>query len=69
MLFTILDLNDVFHQNAEKIECCRSSNPYDYIRTGYYIDNAALFGGYNNVDFKCNNSSDFAKHSLGVTYK
>ena len=44
----------VFYKNEMIISKPRSTNPYDYIRTGYYIDNAQFFGGKNNVDFNCN---------------
>lgn len=59
MLYTIADLNEVLY-NRSDTECrvCRSSNPYDYIRYGYYLDNGALFGGYNNVDYKNNYSGN-----------
>ena len=53
MLYTIVSIDDVLNQNlCVKCDGCeRSSNPFDYIRTGYFIDNAALFGGSNNVSF------------------
>ena len=53
MLYTIVSIDDVLNQNL-CVKCDereRSSNPFDYIRTGYFIDNAALFGGSNNVSF------------------
>lgn len=56
MLYTIVSIDDVLNQNL-CVKCDereRSSNPFDYIRSGYFIDNAALFGGSNNVSFKCN---------------
>ena len=56
MLYTIVSIDDVLNQNiCVKCDGCeRSSNPFNYIRTGYFIDNAALFGGSNNVSLKCN---------------
>ena len=36
----------------------RSSNPYDYLRGGYYVDNASMFGGKDFVDF----NSDFSSY-------
>lgn len=54
MLYTVVDVNDVFYKNEMIISKPRSTNPYDYIRTGYYLDNAQFFGGKNNVDFNCN---------------
>ena len=36
----------------------RSSNPYDYLREGYFVDNASMFGGKDFVDF----NSDFSSN-------
>lgn len=55
MLYTIIDFNDIFYKNQMNYSKPRSTNPYDYIRTGYYLDNAQFFGGQNNVSF----NSDF----------
>ena len=51
MLYTIVDFNDVFTENRLDNPSPRSTNPYDYIRTGYYLDNAKYFGGHNNVNY------------------
>lgn len=67
MLYTIADLNDVFYQEHNRIQCRRSSNPYDYIRTGYYLDNAALFGGTNNVSYNCNFPSNSSGNRLDIS--
>ncbi len=43
MIYTIVSLDDVFYvkDNATAaVNCVRSSNPYDYIRDGFYLDNA-----------------------------
>ena len=29
----------------------RSSNPYSYVRFGYFLDNAEMYGGRNSVDY------------------
>ena len=48
MLYTVVNINDVLADygqagcNVRSGFC--SSNPYDYIRAGYYLDNAVLFG-------------------------
>lgn len=56
MLYTIVNESDVFYDwSLGHTSQYRSSNPYDYLRFGYFIDNAQLFGGKNNVVFK----SDF----------
>ncbi len=59
MLYTVIDVNDVFYKNNTTALKPRSTNPYDYIRTGYYIDNAHYFGGQNNVNFNSNISGTF----------
>ncbi|MCM1114485.1 MAG: hypothetical protein NC397_03225 [Clostridium sp.] len=56
MIYSIISFEDIFY-NGKGVcadNSLRSSNPYDYIRAGYYLDNASLFGGDNNVDFKSN---------------
>lgn len=57
MLHTIVDFNDVFctaaQANFSLSNSVRSSNPYDYVRRGYYLDNGLLFGGQNNVNYNC----------------
>lgn len=69
MLYTIVDLNDVFRSNDKIDRCCRSSNPYDYIRTGYFLDNAALYGGYNNVSYNCNIPKYIPSNRLDIANK
>ena len=67
MLYTIANLDDVLSKSndcskSNAVNCFRSSNPYDYLRLGYFVDNAALYGGKNNVSYNCNfsgNSSGF----------
>ena len=59
MIYTIVSLDDVFYvkDNATAaVNCARSSNPYDYIRDGFYLDNA-MNGGEDYVRFNGNFSS------------
>lgn len=51
MIFSIVSENDIFYTPHPVSNNQRSSNPYDYIRRGYFLDNASLFGGKNYVDF------------------
>ncbi len=57
MLYTIIDISDIFYRYDVRKERCRSSNPFDYVRSGYYLENAALFGGENDVSYNCDISS------------
>ena len=63
MLYTVADINLVLAENGGQSvrTSFMSSNPYDYIRGGYYLDNASLFGGLNNVNLNCN----FKRHTSG----
>ncbi|MDD6620174.1 MAG: hypothetical protein PUE75_03705 [Eubacteriales bacterium] len=57
MLWTIINEQDIFYSptvSANTKNSVRSSNPYDYIRNGYYLDNGSLFGGKDNVGYKIN---------------
>ncbi|MGN0459179.1 MAG: hypothetical protein ACI4IL_09435 [Eubacterium sp.] len=70
MLHTIIDYNDIFYNDINpKQNICRSSNPYDYIRLGYCIDNANLFGGKNNVSFNCCFSGNISDNMLDIAHK
>ena len=62
MLYTVVDVNDVFYKNEMIISKPRSTNPYDYIRTGYYLDNAKYFGGHNNVNYNLNISGNISSN-------
>ena len=67
MIYTIVSLDDVFYvkDNATAaVNCVRSSNPYDYIRDGFYLDNA-MNGGEDYVRFNGN----FSSNSLGASDK
>lgn len=63
MFWSIISESDITFSD-KSIHCdnsIRSSNPFDYLRKGYYIDNASLFGGENVVDF----NSDFSSNRAG----
>ncbi|MBR3737915.1 MAG: hypothetical protein IKN26_04170 [Eubacterium sp.] len=66
MLHTIISFGDVFYNENDfkSYENQRSSNPYDYIRTGWFSDNLALFEGVNNVNINCNFSSRIPGNNL-----
>lgn len=66
MIHSIISENDIFYTPPSVINGIRSSNPYDYIRNGYYLDNASLFGGKNYVDFNCNISGNRTGFKLGI---
>ena len=61
MLWTVIDESDIFRSPVCVNESIRSTNPFDYIQGGYTLDNAALFGGRNNVSF----NSDISGFSAG----
>ena len=71
MLHTIANLDDVFYdeKNFSAMKSSRSSNPYDYIRAGWFIDNAALFEGVNNVNLNSNYSSRISGNNLYLSNK
>lgn len=57
MLWTIINEQDIFYSptvSGKMTNSVRSSNPYDYIRNGFYLDNGSLFGGKDNVGFNIN---------------
>ena len=47
MLWSVVSENDIFYKN----QLVASSNPYSYVRFGYYLDNAEMYGGRNSVDY------------------
>lgn len=67
MIWSVIAQSDIFY-NAENVNvvssnCCpRSSNPFDYVRRGYSVDNASMFGGKDIVDF----NSDIPGNRPGV---
>ena len=61
MLHTIIDYNDIFCENRIiNNTAAFSTNPYDYIRKGYFLDIPSPLGGYNNVSINCLDSGNFA---------
>ncbi|MCI9642413.1 MAG: hypothetical protein HFJ98_06455 [Eubacterium sp.] len=53
MFWSIINENDILfdEKSIEATNTVRSSNPYDYLRKGYFVDNASMFGGENIVDY------------------
>ncbi|MDE6751437.1 MAG: hypothetical protein K2J59_01515 [Eubacterium sp.] len=53
MFWSIINENDILfdEKSIEVTNTVRSSNPYDYLRKGYFVDNASMFGGENIVDY------------------
>ncbi|MCM1285310.1 MAG: hypothetical protein NC213_06475 [Acetobacter sp.] len=68
MFQTIINEYDVFYTPIYAKNEIRSSNPYDYIRNGYFLDNATLFGGNNNVNFNGNLSGNRTSAGLGISH-
>lgn len=65
MIWSVVSGNDIFYdfQNTTAVVSKgRSSNPYDYIRCGFCLDNASMFGGKNIVDY----NSDISGNRSGV---
>ncbi len=60
MFWSIINEADVLYDESsiKATNSLRSSNPYDYLCKGYYIDNASMFGGKNFVDYNSNFSGD-----------
>lgn len=70
MLYTVVDFNDVFgNMNSHSDYSNRSSNPYSYIRCGYFLDNASLYGGHNNVNYNFNYPKHITSNMLGIPNK
>ena len=59
MFWSVIGEGDIFLSDETFANgCCaeskaRSSNPFDYLRGGYFIDNAVMFGGKNIVNLNC----------------
>lgn len=69
MIWSVVSDNDIFFnfQNAAAVvRKGRSSNPYDYIRCGFSLDNAAMFGGKNIVDYNSDISGN--KPSVDLSF-
>ena len=59
MIWSVIADSDIFYsaENASpagSVCCPRSSNPFDYVRRGYTIDKASMFGGKDIVDYTTN---------------
>ena len=69
MLHTIINLDDVFYdeRNYAFSEKSRSSNPYDYIRAGWFVDNADMFRGVYNVNFNSDYSGDISGYNIHIS--
>ena len=61
MLYTIISADDVFLSGSDfaPYKNNYSTNPYDYIRKGWYLDNSVMYRGVNNADIKFDYSGDF----------
>lgn len=68
MIYSIVSLDDIFYTENSVNHSIRSSNPYDYIRDGYYLDNV-MFGGENDVNFNSNISSHRTGSVLDIADK
>ncbi len=66
MLWSVINETDIFFDKNSIItnDSVRSSNPYDYLRMGYFLDNASIFGGKDFVDFNSNISSNRSSDSI-----
>ncbi|MCH5317188.1 MAG: hypothetical protein J1E05_04370 [Eubacterium sp.] len=66
MFWSIISEADViFDEKTIRAEnSLRSSNPYDYLRKGYYVDNASMFGGKDFVNFNSDNSGYWTSPDL-----
>ena len=71
MLHTIVSLDDVFYDanSFHSIKSERSSNPYDYIRAGWFLDNLPLFQGVNNVSLNSDFTSRISGNNLHISDK
>lgn len=57
MLYTIIAVDDVLADSNSYNNFAvapRSTNPYDYIRSGYFLDVPDIHGGHNCVNCNCN---------------
>lgn len=71
MIYSIVSFDDIFYTKSSvsgAVNAVRSSNPYDYIRDGFYLDNA-MSGGEDYVHFNGNFSSYRTSNSLGASDK
>lgn len=65
MIWSIVNECDIFYDVQNSVSSpvkARSSNPYDYIRCGFCLDKASMFGGKDIVDY----NSDFSGNRSGA---
>ena len=69
MFWSIINENDILfdEKTIEATNSVRSSNPYDYLRMGYFVDNASMFGGKNIVDYNSDFSSDRTSFNIHIS--
>ncbi|MBQ9518042.1 MAG: hypothetical protein IJR60_08205 [Eubacterium sp.] len=62
MLHTVVSFDDIYYDYSGAVQNRkpRSTNPYDYIRKGWFLDNLSVYRGLNNVNLKSDYSGDFA---------
>lgn len=68
MIWSIISENDILASQNSVVSdnSIRSSNPYDYLRMGYYLDNASMYGGKNFVNYNSNISGDRTSPELHI---
>lgn len=66
MFWSIINENDILfdEKTIEAVNSVRSSNPFDYLRKGYFVDNASMFGGKNFVNFNCSFSGNRTSYNI-----
>lgn len=66
MIWSVVSEGDIVGvQNAvSSNNTSRSSNPFDYLCPGYYLDNASMYGGKNFVNFNSDISGYRTSNSL-----
>lgn len=70
MLHTIVSLDDVFYDEKINVNnSVRSTNPFDYIRRGSYIDLPNIYGGYDCVSINSNISGSVSGNMQNTSYK
>lgn len=70
MLHTIIDYNDIFlAENKINSYLNVSTNPYDYIRSGFFLEVPSVNGGHNNVSYNCLFSGDISSNMHDISNK
>lgn len=66
MIWSVVSEGDIFSQQncIQANNSIRSSNPYDYLRMGFYLDNASMYGGKNIVNYNSNLSGNRTSNML-----